>query len=94
MPTYWQGDGLWGLGDFPVLEPPADSVPIESDPSGLPSTRPEAHLRSAKAVNGYLLRAVDGMLGHICDFMVDPNTWALSQLVVKTGHRFSGKESH
>jgi hypothetical protein len=32
------------------------------------------------------------MIGHICDFMMDDQNWAIRQLVIKTGHRFSGKE--
>jgi len=43
-------------------------------------------------VNGYHLQASDGTIGHICDFMMDVQSWALCQLVIKTGHRFSGKE--
>ena len=31
-------------------------------------------------------------IGHICDFMMDAHTWAIRQLVVKIGHRFSGSE--
>jgi hypothetical protein len=43
-------------------------------------------------VNGYHLQASDGTIGHICDFMMDDQSWAIRQLVIKTGHRFSGKE--
>jgi hypothetical protein len=43
-------------------------------------------------VNGYHIQASDGMIGHICDFMMDDQSWAIRQLVIKTGHRFSGKE--
>jgi hypothetical protein len=43
-------------------------------------------------VNGYHLRTGDVMIGHVCDFMMDPGNWAIGELVIKTGHRFSGKE--
>ena len=43
-------------------------------------------------MNGYHLRASDGTVGHVCDFMMDARSWAIGQLVVKTGHRLSGKE--
>ena len=52
----------------------------------------DAHLRSTEAVNGYHLCTSDGIIGHICDFMMDSPSWAITQLVIKTGHRFSGKE--
>ena len=32
------------------------------------------------------------LIGHVCDFMMDDESWAICQLVVKTGHRFTGKE--
>lgn len=57
-----------------------------------PQPEPETHLRSAQAVNGYLVRMGDETIGHICDFMVDAETWTIGQLVVKTGHRLSGKD--
>lgn len=57
-----------------------------------PQPQREAHLRSTQAVNGYLLRMGTETMGHICDFMIDAETWAIGQLVVKTGHRLSGKD--
>jgi hypothetical protein len=92
-PYYWQGDGLWGMSGFPILEMPANPLPGEQAAATGPIREPaDAHLRSAQAVNGYHVKASDGMAGHICDFMMDDKTWAISQLVVKTGHRFTGKE--
>jgi sporulation protein YlmC with PRC-barrel domain len=92
-PYYWQGDGLWGLSGFPILELPAEPLPIEpATASGPQLERSDAHLRSTQAVNGYHIKASDGMIGHVCDFMMDAQSWAIRQLVIKTGHRFSGKE--
>ncbi len=92
-PSYWQGDGLWGLSDFPILEPPAKPRAGKSAaPNGAPPESDDAHLRSANAVNGYHLRAGDDAIGHVCDFMMDPHGWAIAELVIKTGHRLSGKE--
>ena len=85
-PYYWQGDGLWGMSGFPILEMPAKSPAIAS------GKRTDAHLRSALAVDGYHIEASNGTMGHVCDFMMDDKSWAIGQLVVKTGHRFSGKE--
>jgi len=51
-----------------------------------------AHLRSTQAVNGYHVQATDGLSGHVCDFMMDDQSWAIRHLVVKIGHRLSGKE--
>jgi hypothetical protein len=91
-PYSWQGDGLWGMSGFPILEQPTS--PLTREPAtGVPSSnRPDAHLRSTRCVSGYHIKASDGMCGHVCDFMIDTQNWAIGQLIVKTGHRFSGKE--
>jgi hypothetical protein len=92
-PYYWQGSGLWGMSGFPVLELPSKPFPSEQAPAiGQPPERADAHLRSTKAVNGYRLQASDGTIGHVCDFMTDDKSWAIGQLVIKTGHRLSGRE--
>jgi hypothetical protein len=78
-PSYWQGDGVWGMSGFPTARGPQPE-------------RADAHLRSTRAVNGYNLQASDGAVGYICDFMMDARNWAILQLVIKTGHRFTGKE--
>ena len=92
-PCYWQGDGLWGVSGFPSLEPQGPPVASGSaTASGPQPERAEACLRSAQAVTGYHLRTGDGMLGHVSDFMMDAGSWEIGQLVIKTGHRFSGKD--
>jgi hypothetical protein len=93
-PYYWEGDGLWGgMRGFPVLEvPPRFTL---TDPPATTSQNPEPadpHLRSTQAVSGYQLHAVDGIIGHVCDFLMDDKSWAINQLVIKIGHRFTGKE--
>jgi len=92
-PSYWQGDALWGMSGFPILELP--TKPLLSETASAVGSQPEradAHLRNTQAVNGYDIEASDGTIGHICDFMMDNQSWAIRQLVIKTGHRFSGKE--
>ena len=92
-PCYWQGAGLWGLSGVPILsEKPA---PFPDEPAMMNGRQPErgdAHLRSTQAVGDYHLRATDGITGHVCDFMMDAQSWAIRQLAIKTGHRFSSKE--
>jgi hypothetical protein len=92
-PYYWQGDGLWGMSGFPILELPAKPLPLEKATTIDPKHKhSDAHLRSTQAVKGYHVNASDGIVGHVCDFMMDGESWAISQVVVKTGHRFTGKE--
>ena len=92
-PYYWEGSALWGMSGFPILELPAKSLADEPSPVIVPQPeRADAHLLSAQAVNGYHLRTNDGIIGHVCDFMMDASSWAIGQLVIKTGHRLSGQE--
>jgi hypothetical protein len=92
-PYYWQGGGLWGLSGFPILELPTKPYPFEQAPADGPQLDDaDAHLRSTLAVGGYRLQTSDGTIGHVFDFMMDAESWAIGQLVIKTGHRFSGKE--
>jgi len=92
-PFYWQGEGIWGgMMGFPGLRTPAIPLLPEPAAAGPQARRAAAQLRSAQAVNGYHLQSRDGIVGHVCDFMMDNESWAISQLVVKTGHRFTGKE--
>jgi len=93
-PDYWEGDGLWGgMRSFPVLETPPKVYPGKPASGIDPHRKPaDAHLRSTQAVIGYHLQATDGIIGHVCDFLMDDQNWAIRQLIIKTGHRFTGKE--
>jgi hypothetical protein len=93
-PYYWEGDGLWGgMRGFPILELPPKFADVHPPAAtGPKAQRADAHLRSTQAVSGYHLEATDGIVGHVCDFLMDDKSWAIQQLVVKIGHRFTGKE--
>lgn len=91
---YWEGGGLWGgMRAFPILETPPNVLPDH----GVATTSPQpgnmdTHLRSTQTVTGYHIMATDRISGYVCDFMMDPKSWAIHQLIVKTGHRFTGRE--
>lgn len=93
-PYYWEGDGLWGgTRGFPILEVPPNFVLGEGAAPVTPKIKnADAHLRGAQAVNGYHLQATDGIVGHVCDFLMDDQSWLIGELVIKVGHRFTGKE--
>jgi hypothetical protein len=92
-PYYWQGNALWGMSGFPILELPVTPGPKETAAgNGAEPQSADAHLRSTQAVNGYRIQARDGVIGHVCDFAMNDQSWAIGELVIKTGHRFSGKE--
>jgi len=93
-PYYWEGDGLWGgMRSLPILEEPEKYLPdVAAAAIAKKAKSPDAHLRSTQAVKGYHLQATDGIIGHVSDFMMDEDSWAIGELVIKIGHRFSGSE--
>jgi len=92
-PYYWEGDGLWGgMRGFPVLELPPNFSSPEPAAAEPKHKRADSNLRSTQAVTGYHLQATDGIAGFVFDFLMDDQSWAIGQLVIKTGHRFTGKE--
>ena len=92
-PFYWHGHDLWGFSGFPITPLP-ERLPGEliASASGRPTPLAEPQLRSTQVVKTYALRTCDGVKGHLCDFLMDDRNWAICQLVVKTGRRFSGQE--
>ena len=92
-PTYWQGGGMWGSSPFPVLAAPLPPAPVEPGPAdAAPPDSADSHLRSTLAVDGYHLEASDGTMGSICDFVMEPDSWVIRNLVIQTGHWLPGKE--
>jgi uncharacterized protein YrrD len=92
-PYYWEGTGLWGLSGFPILELPPQPHATEATAASreLPGLA-DAHLRSTQAVHGYHAQGRNGRLGYVADFLLDGQSWAIRQLVVKLGHGFSASE--
>jgi uncharacterized protein YrrD len=104
-PYYWDGSGLWGMDSYPSL-PMTGIVGVDSkskglDPeSGAALARTDAvrndygdpHLRSAKAVMGYRINALDGEIGHVQGVLVDERTWAIRYLIVNTGDWWHGHQ--
>jgi len=84
-PTYWTGDSVWG-----------NSTYLERDRSKwerptTPTKAWDCHLRSTHEVTGYHLQALDGEIGHIEDFVIDDDTWAVRYLIVGTKNWWPGK---
>ena len=88
-PAYWRGGGMWGVAGFPVVDP---SPTRKEQPHHGHNQRDDLHLRSTKAVAGYEIQAADGAIGTVRSFMVDDKSWAIGELVVETGHWYSGRE--
>jgi uncharacterized protein YrrD len=97
-PYYWGGPYLWGDAAFPatLIMPPA----VESQIAAAATARMreseethDEHLRSVNEMRGYHLIAADGEIGHVDDFIVDNEDWAIRSIVIKTGGWLSGRKT-
>lgn len=52
----------------------------------------DAHLRSFDAIKGYRLRATDGEIGSVENFLVDRAAWNIQYLIIVAGSWLTGKE--
>jgi len=85
-PTYWEGPHMWGADPY-----------IERDRekwkgSSLEKKAWDPNLRSTHEVNGYDIQASDGELGHVEDFIIDDETWAIRYLIIDTVNWWPGKK--
>ena len=78
-PWYWGGPMLWGTAAYPI--PAARGVP--PSPAREPAAG-DSHLRSGAEVIGYNVEAADGALGAVDDFVIDPKSWAIRDVVIDT----------
>jgi hypothetical protein len=82
---YYREVGTWGEGGFPEAPPPPDLMPNKQASDDL-------HLQSTQALSGYPIQTSEGAIGHVIDFIIDDNSWAICHLVVETGHWYSHKK--
>jgi hypothetical protein len=52
----------------------------------------DPHLRSIEAITGYHIRARDGEIGHVEDFLIEDADWSIHYLVVDTKNWWPGKK--
>ncbi len=89
-PHYWGGGMAWGISASPGIGRP--KVEREEKPSRQAADEhADPHLRSEQAITGYHIEASDGMIGHIEDFLFDPDTWALRYFIVDTRNWLPGR---
>ena len=91
-PYYWGGPYLWGPSYYPAglgvpsaahADELADRIQRESN---------DSHLRSTGAVTGYSIEASDGEIGHVDEFIVDDEAWAIRYIEVATRNWWPGKK--
>lgn len=85
-PNYWSGTDMWGTYPFIMRDREQWGLSVNGERAWDP------HLRSTHDVTGYDIMATDGVIGHVDDFVIDDETWAIRYLVVATRNWLPGKK--
>jgi len=94
-PMYWTGPYMWGAYSCPYIQrvdPSADPNPECAKEATHRAAAWDPHLRSAHAVMGYHIHSADGEIGHIEDFIIDDEVWAIRYLIIDTRNWWAGKK--
>ena len=93
---YWEGSYLWGAYPYPYIGPgenlTAADLERERRWNREAKSRDNPHLRSSRAVSEYYIKATDGDIGHVVDFLVDDRSWAIRYMIADTSNWWSGKK--
>jgi hypothetical protein len=92
---YYGLPAYWPTGDVMDLGRNSSGTPLSIVDIGVHLQRrhrENKHLQSTKAVTGFHIMAIDGMIGHVSGFFVDDRGWSIPALVVEAGHWYSEKE--
>ena len=99
-PLYWIGTALWGGAAYPstlaTASPPTEASTsptgdTEESTTDAKDSQEDSHLQSTHDVTGYHTEAINGRIGHVEDFIMDDETWAIRYLVVDTRNWWPGK---
>jgi hypothetical protein len=85
-PMYWSGPFPWGAYPYIARDRENWNKPSPAHEQWDP------HLRSTRTVTGYHVEASDGAIGHIDDFLVDDETWAIRYLIIDTRNWWAGRK--
>jgi hypothetical protein len=85
-PDYWSGPHMWGSHPNPM------GAREESKKASQDRKTGDPNLRSTHAVAGHQVQATDGEIGHVVDFIVDDEIWAIRYLIIDTGNWWPGKK--
>ncbi len=87
-PYYWAGSSLWGPETTPVN---LGRMTTADKRSPEQFAENELHLKRASEAFGFHIRALDGEVGHVDDFLVDTDSWKIRYLLADTSNFIGGK---
>ena len=84
-PMYSGGPYMWGAYPYIVRDQEKWKADTKKEEGW------DSHLRSTNEVSGYHVKANDGDIGHIKDFIIDDETWAIRYLIIDTTNFWPGR---
>lgn len=84
-PQYWRGPYSWGCSPHVERDRKRWHAATAEEQSW------ERHLRNTGEVRGCYIQATDGELGHVDDFVIDEDTWAIRYLIINAQSWCPGK---
>jgi uncharacterized protein YrrD len=92
-PIYWP-TGMFTAGGVGMAPPMVtqDEQQASAEPEHVAEGAEDQRLRSMGEVRGYVLRASDGDIGHVRDFILDDESWGVRYIVVDTGNWLPSKD--
>ena len=89
---YWAGGiGITGMGvSYPIAMNRVAQK--EADKAGTDKSDDDLHLRSTDTIMGYSIKATDGEIGEVEDFIINDQTWSIVFMEVDTGNWFPGNK--
>ena len=85
-PVYWGGPYMWGPYPYIIHDSGNLREPTKEEKTWDPN------LRSTNDVSGHHIQAADGEIGHVDDFVIDDETWAIRYLIIDTRNWWPGKK--
>ena len=87
---YWGGGMGMGMG---MSHPTGlrQTMQRENDMT-VDASDEDPHLRSTEKVSGYNIKASDGEIGDVEDFIINDSNWCIDFMLVDTGNWFPGKK--
>lgn len=91
-PFYWDEEGIpSGLaGDLTAVPLIEMSMDVQEKVAAEEEGRP--HLRTIREIRGYEIKARDGVIGQMDDFIIDDASWNVMYMIVDTGNWLSGRK--
>jgi uncharacterized protein YrrD len=85
----WTSYRVASIGMTGIMMPPDEVIKGQDEEQ---QNNHDPNLLSTERVKGYNIKAIDGEIGDIVDFVIDDRTWKIHFMIVDTGNWFPGKK--